>query len=398
MSFAGDEVRIIHSADFHLGARAGLGAKTAEHHGLLFEALERVSKLVAQAADVLLVVGDLLDQAPVSEHVAGALAARTTEAILGALQAAPSLHVVIIRGNHDREVAYDKGAWRELGSHERVRIVSEPQLVALDEVGINIVALPWMGGEPVQWRDWPAAEPTVVAAHCCYPQALTGPQDFVLTQQEVESWPVKYVALGHYHSGPTYRVGDRHVVYAGAPEVVNVSQEGKGRVVRVRVGRDGSANWEPVPIGSLTGLGSQEWRLEELPEPHLASLRQRLEALAGEKHWLRVRVTGRRSSFGPLDLYSVQQGLADKFFSLELIDETNPPIDVEALQAGEGEIVLKHFLRIAQEELAAAKANAERAKASGRQEEEDKARKSIEILREALERGYSVLRTSEERT
>ncbi|MCX7599473.1 MAG: metallophosphoesterase [Armatimonadetes bacterium] len=399
-------ITLIHSADFHLGrghsnrfpARAGLRDKTAEHHRLLLEAFQRVAELAREQADVWLIVGDLLDAAPIDAHVTGGLAERVVGQVLAALDASPRLHVVLIAGNHDQAVEYDSGLWRRLAAHERVRVVREPKIVTLDGPGINIVALPWTAARPVQWRDWPASGPTIAAAHCCFPEPLTGPQDFVLTAEEVQTWPVNYVALGHYHSGPSHSLGDKQVVYAGAPEIIDVGERGKGRVARVLLGRDGSVTWEPVPLGQLTGLGSQEWQWQDLPEPRMDSLRRRLTQLAAESPnaWLRVRLKGRRSSGRPLDLEEIQAELRQHFFLLDLIDETDPPVDVSELRAGEGETVLRHFLEIGREELAAAEAELERARTAGDSKAEAEAQTQVEVLREALLLGYSILSSSRE--
>lgn len=406
VDMAGGEVTIIHSADFHLGRgysrrfakRARLGEKTAEHHRLLLEAFERVAQIATEEADVWLIAGDLLDAAPIETGVTGGLAERVTEAISKALDDAPRLHVVLIAGNHDQDVEYDRGVWGALAAQDRVRIVTEPQIVSLDGPGINVVALPWMGASSVQWRDWPASGPTIAAAHCCFPETHAGPQDFVLTRHEVAGWPVNYVALGHYHSGPYDVVEDRQVVYAGAPEIIDVGDLGQGRVVRVRVGSDGSASWEPVPTGELTGLGSQEWRYEELPEPKLGKLGDRLKDLARQNKnaWVRVRLTGRRSSVVPLDLEGVLEDCANQFFLLELLDETEPAVDVDDLRAGENETVLKHFLEIGHKELADAKARLERARAAGDKDAEANAQAEVDVIRQALLEGYSVLSSARE--
>lgn len=400
------EVTVLHSGDFHLGrgysgrfpARCRLGTRTGEHHRFLFQAFERVAQIALAEADVWLIVGDLLDAAPIEAQVTGGLAERVVGEVLHALDASPRLHVVLIAGNHDQGVEYDRGVWRPLASHERVWVVSEPQVVSLNGLGINIVALPWMGAGPVQWRDWPASGSTIAAAHCCFPEPLTGPQDFVLAPDEVATWPVNYVALGHYHSGPSHTVGETQVVYAGAPEIIDVADRGQGRVVRVRLCSDGSASWQPIAVGQLKGLGSQEWRYEEFPEPRLENVRRRLRELAAENAWLRVRLTGRRPSERPLDLDEVVSELAESFFLLEVLDETEPPVDVDNLRAGEGEAVLRHFLEIGRGELRAAEAKLERARAAGDKEAEAEAQAEVDILREALLLGYSVLSSEREAT
>jgi predicted phosphodiesterase len=392
------DLTIIHTADLHLGwrppdRRETLGGRTGRHHQLLFDAFERVLAAVeAEAADLLLICGDTLDGQPVRADIAGALIERAAGLLLAALDHSPRLRLILIAGNHDRPPVYDRPGWRALAGHERARIVVEPTVVELDEPGLSVVALPWGEPGPVTWSRWPTGGPVIAAAHACYPTPLMGPDsDFTLTAEEAATWPVAYIALGHYHQGPTYRVGDTPVVYAGSPEVVALSHPWRGRAVRVTVPPEGPAAWQPLATGALNCLGSLTWDWGSLPAPREDGLRGRLRELASETAMLRVTLTGPRDGPAPLDLDALLADLAPSFFYLDLQDRTSEPVTVEALAAGEAEPVLARFLGIGRRELAEAEAAAEAARAAGDADGTRQADEQAAILRDALLTGFAAL-------
>ena len=89
-------VRLLHTADWHLGSRHGPLARfnTIDEQ---FKGVERVLDLAAdQNADVLLVAGDVFDTTPkhlpaLTKRLAGLLEPRLRD----------GLHVVLLPGNHD---------------------------------------------------------------------------------------------------------------------------------------------------------------------------------------------------------------------------------------------------------------------------------------------------------
>lgn len=394
----GATLKIVHAADVHLGMLGGLGEKTAEHHRLITKAFEGLVDLAAREADVLLLVGDLLDRQPVAAGAAGAFAERAAGVLVSALDRAKGLRVIVIAGNHDPAPVYRRPEWRVFDTQERAFIVTEPRLVEIDELGLAVAAIPWMGNGQAEWSRWPSGGMAVAAVHACSPPPQGGGQNFVLTDEEIGRWPARYVAMGHYHNASERRVGDKPVVYAGGPEILDVSHSGRGRVVRVEIDADGDApaRWEPVETGELVGRGVQRWGWQDLPHPRAQNLRARLEQTADGKALLRVRVEGRRETLTPLGAEDVAGEMAARFFHLDLIDETEGPVRVEDLEAGPGEAVLGHLLEIGRKALSEAEAELERARAHGDERAAGAAEEQAAVAREAMVMGYSMLATERE--
>lgn len=350
--------RIVHTADVHLGRMAGLGPCTARHHERVAQAFERVASLAAEGADLLLIVGDLID----CEAGYGAFADRAVAILQQALAASPSLRVVIISGNHDPPSLYERPEWQPLG--ERVIIVTEPCVLAPERLGVDmhLVALPWMAAERLTWNDWPSG-PVVVAAHACFPPPpQPRPEDCLLSRDEVARWPVAYVALGHYHTASEDRIANVPVVMSGAPEIMDLGHTGRGGAFIVTVEEDGRATYRWEETGELIGLGVQDLDWQELPRPRLEALRGWLEERADPAALLRVRLRGvaERPLHDSLD--ALRQDIADLFFFLDIVDETRPAIDLErAEEVGIG--LVRRVLELAREKVrqAEAEGDAERA-------------------------------------
>jgi DNA repair exonuclease SbcCD nuclease subunit len=379
-------VRIVHCADIHLGCTAGLGERTRDHQARIAQAFERVVNLAAQQADLLLIVGDLLN----SDAVYGSFVERAVGILHAALQASPKLWVVIVAGNHDPPPVYQRREWQVLG--ERVLMVTEPQALPLEAWELTVVALPWRAGEELSWGKWPAQGQTIVAAHACFPPPpKADPQDCVLTEREVANWPVAYVALGHYHSFGEHRVGSIPVVYSGAPEILDPSQAGIGRAVLVTLEPGAPARYEPIPTGSLRGLGEMVIRWHELPQPREEQLRQQLRAHTSKEALLRVRLQGLRER--PLEEMRAQlaEELADQFYCLDIRDDTRPAADLASIASGAAAGLGGRVAEIARRQIEALRGRAEAALAAGNEEEARQAQEEAVVAQDAANLVLSLL-------
>jgi len=385
-------VKILHAADLHLGRLAGLGPKTADHHRYIDQAFARVVQLAAEQADVLLLVGDLLDRkAPF-----GGFAERAVTLIRQGLEAAPDLRVVIIAGNHDPAPLYQRPEWRDLP--ERAFIVTAPRLLGPDELGcdLHLLALPWLDGETLTWKDWPGG-PAIAAAHACFPpppQPRAG--DCLLTPEEVERWPLGYLALGHYHNPSEHRAGAVPVVYSGAPEVMDLGHTGVGHVCLVTVSGEGPATWETIDTGQLLGLGSHTLRWRQLAPPRLESLRLWLEDKADERALLRLRVQGLADEPLQQRLKELEDELSGAFFYLDLRDETQLALDLETLATAAPVGVAATLVRIARERVEQAEQAAAHHREAGREEAAAEAEAEAQRVREAVAVVWHRLQPEEE--
>ncbi len=368
-------VTILHSADIHLGRQAGFGDKTAAHHRYIAAALNRLSELAAKA-DLWLLVGDSFDSKQPSPHQIGQL----ISAIAAAIEKNPSLHVILIPGNHDPVPVYERRAFSSLPPG-RVHIALEPELIEIEDLGLAVLAVPWLGPGGFTWQRWPSDLPCIAAIHACFPPPQQSSADnFVVPPDEMARWPVRYIALGHYHNHSSHSLGDIPAVQAGAPEIMDIGQTTRGGAVTVEIdaASDGPATWSVVDIGQLECLGRIDVDASQLGDAPEAELRSMVSSRAGANRILRVVVSGLRANPRPLDIDGLLAELAPEFFYLDIVDATRAPVEsIEVSPAEEGTVIAS-FVEVARRLI-------EQAEAAGDEER-------ASILREALALGYDLLR------
>ena len=286
-------LRILHTADWHLGDRLG---------GLdrLPDQLARLGELMAHAeerrADVLLVCGDVLEEsrprqlAPIVAEVARLLRPSIER----------GMQCVFLKGNHDSRHTFDllAGIQQLLGGEAGgVRFVGSPQLLTLDadgEPAASLVALPYptaaayavetpaatlehkqaalqqaVSERIEQLADLADAElpdlPKAMAGHFLLREAPAATGAREVSEEEdvrVESARLSefaYVALGHVHE-PT--VLSERVRYSGALDRIDFGEAGQDRhAVLVEVAGDGGLTQtelalDPTPMERIE-VGSQ---------------------------------------------------------------------------------------------------------------------------------------------
>jgi len=291
-------LRILHTADWHLGHALALASREAEHRAFLSWLAET---LVAEAVDALLVAGDVFDTAnpPASAQAAwyGFLAE--------AWRRRPGLQVVCVGGNHDSPSRLDapEPLLRAFGGRV-VGALPRTEAGALDLERI-VVPLRDASGETAAWcvampflrvSDLPPApaisdaagisgdaDPLIEGVRAVYAEAFTAARARLrpgqallamghlymagtalseLSERKIlggnlhalpsEIFPadVAYTALGHLHR-PQSVGGRDHVRYSGSPVALSMPEGAHGHEV-VLVDLEGGAVTEirrlPVPL------------------------------------------------------------------------------------------------------------------------------------------------------
>jgi exonuclease SbcD len=361
-------LRVLHTADWHLGDRLGGVDRLPDQ-------LARLRELVAHAedrqVDVLLVCGDVLE-----ERRPERLAAIVSQ--LGELLA-PSvergMQCVFLAGNHDSAHTFEllSAVQRLLGERHasRVHFVREPALVPLTvdgEVAATLAALPYPSvaayslpadlgtverkraalsaavaasrealGEQAR-REHPGL-PVLMAGHFLlgHVTASTGrrevaePEDVHVADAGLDRFA--YVALGHVHRPVVLA---EHVRYSGALDRVDFGEADEPRhVVLAEIDAAGGLALEELPldatpmrrieIGALEQIAEQALALDE-PARTIVKLELRLDRADAASVWLAEARAAFPRRFEPIDLVR--------------LDDPDPPLLTgEIEQAGPTETV-----------------------------------------------------------
>jgi exonuclease SbcD len=277
-------VKILHTSDWHLGARIGRVDRADDAFARITELTEAID---TEQVDLLLVAGDVFDET--RTLLLGGLVRRL--ASLLAPRIADGLRAVFLAGNHDREPVFALlQAANDLfgpGAADQVMFVQRPELLQVpsrdgtEAVALACVPYPTHFRYDLETRGWPsrdvrnreladavrtriaelaedaatrlAALPTVMAGHLLIRNAKIGRGSYCLT--EAEDVPIErgdlpawdYIALGHIHKPQD--MGHPNIRYSGSIERMDLGEadDTKSAVI-VEVNERGSARHRIVPL------------------------------------------------------------------------------------------------------------------------------------------------------
>jgi DNA repair exonuclease SbcCD nuclease subunit len=332
-------LRLIHTADVHLGARHDdLGEQAAAQRERQFAAFKAAVDLaISEKVDLFLVAGDLFDS--------NVQPRRSVERVGAELKrlAGARIRTVIIPGTHDVfdkasiYRAYDLPKLAGSGPDDGMVTVLDPDHPAIHIGSCDVVvhgrvfATKRAPHSPLQGLDAgldrTAATWQIGMVHGSI--AIPGKTDrdeVVITTDEIAATNLDYLALGHWHSAQTGRAGTVTYAYAGAPEAVALDQDRAGRVLLVELDeRDGART---VKVEERQ-VGKTRFEKRELDARTLVSqpaLVESLVAAADPDLVLDVRIVGVRPDELDLDLDEIEAALAPSFLKVRVRDASLPAL------------------------------------------------------------------------
>jgi exonuclease SbcD len=383
-------LRILHTADVHLGARhADLGEQAAAQRERQFAAFRSAVELaIEEKVDLVLIAGDLFDSNTQPKRSVERVAAELHRLV------AAKIRTVIIPGTHDvydRSSLYrvhDLGAMAGSTADDGLITVLTPDRPTVHHPAIDavihgpvfatkraphsplrdvkikrsVVARPGAGATAEVVAGSGAARDVVagksegatwhigmVHGSLAIPDR-TDRDDVVITREEIEATGLDYLALGHWHSVQQGKAGATSYAYSGAPEPVAVSQDGAGKVllvelseaagrrtVRIEERQVGRTRFEKVDVDAHT-IADQ---------PALVTL---LATRADPDLVLDVRLTGIRPDELDVVTDEVEEQLKVRFFKVRVRDLSTPALTTGSLPSPE--TIQGAFIRNVEAEIA----------------------------------------------
>jgi exonuclease SbcD len=291
-------MKILHSSDWHLGARIGRLDRADDAFARIAELADVIDR---EAIDVLLVAGDVFDETRTAQL--GGLVRRLGDILSPRI--ADGLRAVFLAGNHDKESVFPflnaaKGLFGA-GAADRVVFVARPSVLEIpsrdssEAVAVVCVPYPTHFRYDLEARGWPSRDvrnrelasavrsriteltqeaatrcpglPTVMAAHLLVRGANIGHGTYCLT--EAEDIPVErgdlpawnYIALGHIHKAQD--MGHPNIRYSGSIERMDLGEAG---------------DTKSAVLVEITGRGKVTQRTIELAATPFASIVASTEA------------------------------------------------------------------------------------------------------------------------
>jgi DNA repair protein SbcD/Mre11 len=337
-------LRIIHTADVHLGARHDdLGEQASAQRERQFAAFTAAIDLaLAEKIDLFLIAGDLFDS--------NVQPRRSVERVAAQLKrlAESKIRTVIVPGTHD---CYDRSSiYRAYDLKALAGSLPGDDLVTVltpEQPSVHITTCDVVVHGPVfatkkaphsPLRDLapgagdPAATWRVGMVHGSIAiPGKTERDDVVITTEEIAATGLDYLALGHWHSSQQSRTGGVTYAYAGAPEPVALTQDRAGKVLLVELEEiDGRRS---VTVQERQ-VGATRFEKVELDAANISAQPALIEQLAkkGDPNLvLDARVVGVRPDELDLHLDEIEAALAGSFLKVRVRDVSLPALTEGAL-------------------------------------------------------------------
>lgn len=314
-------MRILHTADVHLGAKfLGLGDRGAEQRAQLFDTFSSVVDLaLEEGVNLFLIAGDLFDSTQVSRELLARAASRLS------LLLEKGIGVCVAPGTHDPYVPSSPFSMPPLSELEGLTVFTGEELAParfgeLDcTVYGNANTRPYQNKHPLagfkpsddcKWR--------VGMLHASFEVPDIMEDTYVVTSSEVAGCGLDYLALGHFHSLSDRSQGGVAAFYPGSPEMVRLQKGEFGNVLLVELGDTASVT--PIEVGRRSFEELTVQAEQEGPAERLIAL---IESLADPDKVLKVYVEGLRRPEYP-DVEALIDELRGCFFSVILDDRSRP--------------------------------------------------------------------------
>lgn len=345
-------IRVLHTGDLHLDTPfAGLApAKARLRRKEQRELLERLRALVEERQiDVVLIAGDVFD----SDHVFY----ETTHMLADVLGRMPA-KVFIAPGNHDPYSDYSPYAaiqWPEnvhLFRSEGMERVELPELHAV--VYGTAFTSKYRDNSPLEHfkagYDEDMTRLMVLHGDLSPARGRYGS----VTPEQIGATGMDYVALGHIHRfTEVWKQQDTAFAYCGCPEGRGFDECGEKGVLIGTVER-GRADMAFLPICRRR---YEEVTLDVTGQDAAQLLSAASVSVTGDDIY-RFHLTGEREG-GPLRTQALSAMLANKYFDVQVLDETTPATDLWA--RAEEDTLTGLFLRKMRDRIELAESPEERA-------------------------------------
>jgi exonuclease SbcD len=336
-------LRLLHTADVHLGARhADLGEEASAQRERQFAAFQATIDLaIAEKVDLVLIAGDLFDSNTQPRRSVERVAAELKRLVEARIRTViiPGTHDVYDRSSVYR--AYDLPKLAGSSADDDFITVLTPDRpdVVLSSCDVVVHARVFSTKRAPQsplhdlraTGDGRATWQVGLVHGALAISGKTDADDVVINRDEIAATGLDYLALGHWHSAHQGTAGGVNYAYSGAPEPIALDQDRAGKVLLVTLeevtGRRtvtveerqvGRTRFERIDIDGAT--------IKSQPE-----LVARLGAKADPDLVLDARIVGVRPDDLDLDVDETELQLKPSFLKVRVRDLALPALTEGAL-------------------------------------------------------------------
>lgn len=334
---------LVHTADVHLDtpfSGSGLTREQAvQRRADLLTSFRRVIELARERrTDVLLIAGDLFEE----EY----LSVATQRRAFGAIAELAPMPVVVTPGNHDPYHSASPWATEELPPNLHLFRNKKIESLHLPDLNLTIwgTAFTHHHHTDRRWKGFKVpgngeAEINIICTHGASYKGEVGQAEKYLpiAEEDLLGNGADYIALGHYHNGFDAAVdrfsGSVRAAYPGSPEPMRKNSMGTHCAIVATIGDDKKVSLERVPT-QVRAYHRIELDVSECADIDAVdkSIARTLSAPELADNLVRLTLRGRvqpEVHINPADYAEYGRRL----FSLNIIDETLPDYDLDAIAA-----------------------------------------------------------------
>lgn len=333
-------VNFIHTGDLHLGMEfknaSFVGKYAKKRRQELWETFERiVDRAEEKSVDLLLIAGDLFEDEFCT--IGDIKRIRDTFSKLSATK------VVISAGNHD--FIGKKSLYKLIDWPNNVHIFfnSTAEKLELNDINTVIYGLSWAKKDERQGlvddvQDIDSNKINILLIH----GDIYNADSNYLPINRYRVREFDYVALGHIHK-PEF-ITDK-IAYCGSPEPLDFGESGSHGII------EGAIDKQKSDIGFLP-FNKREFVIKKVELNGDMGYSDILDAIVNcdpktsrEKNLYRVLLGGIRDNDVQLVLEDIIEVLSDKFFYLELIDNTKADYDLDKIEKENSNNIIGGFIK-----------------------------------------------------
>jgi DNA repair protein SbcD/Mre11 len=358
-------LRLLHTADVHLGARhADLGDRAATQRERQFAAfVATIDLALDEKVDLVLIAGDLFDsnvQPRRSVERAASQLQRLVDARIR-LVIAPGTHDVYDRASIYR--AYDLAAMAGAVGSDLVTVLDpdhpDVHLKSLDVVVHGrCFATKRAPHSPLQGLDTSKDDRAtwhVGLLHAALAiEGKTDGDDVVVTTDEIAATHLDYLALGHWHSMLKGKAGMTTYAYSGAPEPIALDQDGAGHALLVSLDEMDGRKTVTVEECKVGRTRVEKVQLDAASVGSQPSLVSKLAERADQDLVLDVEIIGVKPDELDVHVDEVETQLAERFLKVRVRDRSVAPLPEGPVVSAD--TVLGAFIRDLEAQIAEAEA------------------------------------------
>lgn len=333
-------VKFIHTGDLHLGLKfqnvSFQRDKAIERRRELWTSFERIVKYsIDEKVDFLFIAGDLFEEAYFT--IGDITRVRDN------FRNAEDINIIISAGNHDfkgRKSLYDRIEWTE-----NVTIFNGDgiQKKEFPDLNTSVYGYSWDTMEINQHSLFQGLNKSIDEKQNNFLVLhgdLGNESNYLpLNIHELKDLKMDYIALGHIHKP---EIIGRNIAYCGSPEPLDFGEVGERGIIQGEI-EEKKLEFKLIPFSKRTFYEVELTLNEEMGYPDIIKSIEDTSIGNKKMDFYRINLTGFIQ--GNIEMENVEKDLNDKFYHVEIRDNTILDYDLESLQRDNSDNIIGVFIK-----------------------------------------------------